>query len=657
MPTSRPLVVLAATAALGGAFLAGTAVTGPGTASSPAGKTLAAGPGPVPAAAAGAPVGFADSCAELLAAYHERATALVGPWGWDQYGGPVLLRNELVIDDGFAVSRDLDMAFQARSAQPVAGLAEAAAAAPAAQRATSDDSGTNVQEAGVDEPDVVKTDGSLLVRLDDGVLTTYDVSGGSEPTELGRLVLDRARYGELLLVDETATVIAAQRDGSTRVLTVDLADPTAPSVTATSELSGTPLGVRLHGSAVRVVVANGLPDLPFVHPSRKRTDDEARKANQAIVRETTLDDWLPTLTESDATEPLVGCDAVAIPDEAAGLDTVAVVGFDAATPDERSVQGLLGTADVAYFSADHLYLASGNGGGWWGCCDVGRPMPFVDEPTFPGSRLADEDLAGTTTVHDLALDGTGTTYLASGRVDGYVADRWAMDEYAGVLRLALGPTHLTGNFNSVVTLEQDGPALVEIGRVDKLGVNEQIESVRWFDGLAIVVTFRQIDPLYAIDLTDAADPQLLGELKIPGFSEYLHPLGSMRMIGLGQGPTGERGRWGAQAGLFDVTDLTDPKRLDVLSYRANSQALAGVDPRQLTWLPDQRTILTVVAEGWAGRTGYVSVISLDDGEMTNRMVEVEHGSDVSEVRTVPLPDGRVVLVTGSEVSYFEVEAP
>lgn len=646
MPSPRPFVVLVATAALGGAFLAGTAVTGadpdPDPGPRPRAQTLAAGPGGVPAAAAGAPVDFADSCADLLAAYHERAEALVGPWGWGQV--------EIMLERGPLVRSEAG----ARGPIMFAADAEAvgvAASAPVAQRATSDDSGTNVQEAGVDEPDVVKTDGELLVRLDDGVLTTYDVAGGAEPTDLGRLVLDRARGGELLLVDGTATVIASQDDGSTRVVTVDLSDPAAPAVTATSELSGRLLGARLHGSTVRVVVAAGLPDLPFVHPSRKRSDAAALEANRDVVRRTTLDDWLPTLTEDDDASPAVGCDAVAIPEEDAGLDTVAVVGFDAGSPDERSVQGLLGAADVAYFSVDHLYLAAGQGSGWWGCCE---PVPLPPGRVFSGTRTFDDDLAGTTVLHDLALDGSGTTYLASGRVDGYVADRWAMDEYAGVLRVAVGPTQTTGNFNSVVTLEQDGPALVEIGRVDELGVNEQIQSVRWFDGLAIVVTFRQVDPLYAVDLSDPADPALLGELKIPGFSEYLHPLGSMRMIGLGQGPTGKRGRWGAQAGLFDVTDLTDPRRLDVLSYAGGSQALAGLDPRQLTWLPESRTILTVVAEGWTGRTGYVSVITLDGGRMTNRMVEVEHGSDVDEVRTVPLPDGRVVLVTGTDVSYFDV---
>ena len=99
-----------------------------------------------------------------------------------------------------------------------------------------------------------------------------------------------------------------------------------------------------------------------------------------------------------------------------------------------------------------------------------------------------------------------------------------MDEHDGVLRLAVGPSAETGNFNSVVTLREDGDDLEEVGRVDGLGVGEDIKAVRWFDGLAIVVTFRQVDPLYPVDLTDPDDPRLLGELKIPGFSEYLHPI-------------------------------------------------------------------------------------------------------------------------------------
>lgn len=638
MPRSRPLLVLGATAALVGAFLAGTAVSG---SDSPQGQRVAAGPGPVPAAATGAPVGFADDCGELLDAYVDRAVELVGPWGWGQWYGSNL--------QGFAGRRaSADMAVPLASAYRVLGKS------PSSQRATSEESGTNVQESGVDEPDVVKTDGELLVRLDDGVLTTYDVSGGSAPATLGRLFVAGSRSGELLLSESTATILVGRDDGSTVVHTLDLADPAAPALTATTEYDARLLAARLHGSAVRVVLAAGLPELPFVEPRRSRTTRQATRANRKLVRETTIEDWLPTVADRDgAARPLLDCSEVALPEETVGLDTLAVVGFesgDSGDPDTRSVQGLAAAADFAYFSTDHLYLAAGHGTGGWGCCAFRADDRVWPQPAY------DEDLAGTTTVHDLALDGTGTTYLASGRVDGHVADRWAMDEQGGVLRLAVGPSQRTGNFNSVVTLEQDGPVLAEVGRLDKLGVREQIQSVRWFDGLAIVVTFRQVDPLYAIDLTDAARPTLVGELKIPGFSEYLHPLGKNRMIGIGQGPTddGRRG-WGAQVGFFNVTDLADVQRLDVLSYGRNTQALAGLDPRQLTWLPEQRTVLTVVERyNRAGRTGYVSVLHFAHRRIENRMVEVEHGSDVDQVRTVPLPDGRVVLVTGSEVSYFAV---
>jgi uncharacterized secreted protein with C-terminal beta-propeller domain len=246
------------------------------------------------------------------------------------------------------------------------------------------------------------------------------------------------------------------------------------------------------------------------------------------------------------------------------------------------------------------------------------------------------------------------TYVASGEVEGTIADRWSMDAVDGSLRVAVGASSETGNFNSVITLREDGSKLLEDGRVDKLGVNEQIKSVRWFDDLAIVVTFRQTDPLYAIDLSDPAAPVLMGELKIPGYSEYLHPLGEHRLIGIGQDASSDGMVLGAQAALFDVTDLTNPRQIDVVRYAKQTQAGAATDPRQFTWLPDQRTALTVVSEGWTGTTGWVSVLSLDNGSMTNRMVEVEHGTDVADVRLVPLASGKVALVTGEDVEFFDV---
>ena len=574
------------------------------------------------------------TCERLLDWYVERGLDRVTAYGWDY---PYVAQDFGFEEDGLV--RD-----QFRSS---AGSAELAAPAPATARATESGTGTNVQEAGVDEPDVVKTDGTLLVRMRDGELLTYDVTG-DEPEQLGSLALPDAEAAELLLVDDRVVVLAGDesdydRRGATRVLVVDLAEPEDPEIVDDAEYAAAYVTARQHGSTVRLVVSAELPDLPFVQPRRWwRDDEEALEKNREIVRDSTLEDWLPGVTRDGDSESLLDCSDVEVPDDESGLGTLAVVGFDPATPDIWSGTGLATASTLAYFSADRMYLATG---GW------SDPWLPIDEPCC-AFRDTGGSWSGSSHLYAFSLDGDETTYVASGEVDGSIADRWSMDEYAGVLRVAVGPTGQTGNFNSIVTLREEGDDLVETGRVDKLGVNEQIESMRWFDGLAIMVTFRQVDPLYAVDLTDPSAPKLMGSLKIPGFSEYLHPLGTQRLVGVGQDADLRGTTRGAQTALFDVSDLTEPRRLDTVTYGPGTTAGAGTDPRQFTWLPDRRTVLTVIADGSKGTTGWVSVLELDRGRMDNRMVEVEYGDEVSDVRLVPLPDGRVVLVTGDEVSFF-----
>jgi hypothetical protein len=568
---------------------------------------------------ANADLAVASSCEDLLDSYIDRALDQVGPYGW---GG-------IVMYDAMA---------GAESSAPT----ETARTAVKTSRSVSNESGTNVQELGVDESDVVKVSGSLLLRLRDGVLLAYDVSG-DEPRLLSETPLDDTRGngwigdpgGELVFVGGRAVVLGTSSDGlSTTITTVDLSDPTSPSVVDATTIRGRASAVRLHGDVVRVVVHNGLPELDFSFPDGTFGQIRARMRNRGLVRETTLADWLPTVDG----DPIVDCTDVAIPeDEEIALGTTTVLALDPAAPTTRTSTAVATDSDTAYFSPDRFYLATAPQWGWIDCLDC---------------RFAPGRPSGTTPIFAFALDGMDATYVASGEVEGTIADRWSMDAVGGSLRVAVGPSSETGNFNSVITLREDGSDLVEDGRVDDLGIDEQIKSVRWFDDLAIVVTFRQTDPLYAIDLTDPAAPRLLGELKIPGFSEYLHPLGEHRLIGVGQDASTAGVTRGAQAALFDVTDLTNPRQLDVVRYPKNSQAGAGLDPRQFTWLPEQRVALTVVSQGWTGTTGWVSVLSLDGGSMSNRMVEVEHGSDVADVRLVPLASGRVALVTGEDVSFF-----
>lgn len=644
--TRRVVRTAGAVTALAAAFAAGTLVPD----RVPEGQTL---PGLVdtaflPAAAAEAAGLVTRDCDALLRSYQERALAQVGPYGWS-YGGGLY-------------ARATALATAASGIEDSAGSDDRAA--------TSSETGTNVQEAGVDEPDIAKTDGEHLYRTHGGTLVAYDVSG-DEPRELSRTKLPgkgRDAYGdvEIVLVGDRVVAFSTGVDATdeddwssptTTLAVVDVSDPNAPDVVETLSVDGTLDSVRQHGDLVRVVVATGLPALDFRTPGSRLGERSALAHNRRLVRRTTLADWLPQGAVSDGNATgLVRCDAVAVPEDGEGtLGTTSVLTLtpDSVRPGRFATTGvaLASPSRTTYTSTDRLYLATDAGGWavpWRGAWD-GRGRSLVDIPVEPTGE------PGRTHLYAFALDGPTTTFTAAGTVDGAVADRWSMDSADEVLRVAVGPTEATGNFSSVLTLAERDGRLVETGRVDKLGVDEEIKSVRWFDDLAIVVTFRQTDPLYAIDLTDTEAPRLLGELKIPGYSQYLHPISDTRLIGVGQRANPRTGaERGGQAALFDIADLTDPRRLDTVAYPRSSWMNAADDPRQFTWLPGASTALTVVTDGETGRTAWLTQLAVTDDGLRESRTEVDHGHDVWRVRLLPLGERRVAMVTGDGVRFVDV---
>ena len=181
-----------------------------------------------------------------------------------------------------------------------------------------------------------------------------------------------------------------------------------------------------------------------------------------------------------------------------------------------------------------------------------------------------------------------------------------------------------------------------------------------------------------LDLTDPARPRVLGALHLPGWSSYLHPVGPHLVLGLGQTsprvtvdppipvPTPAAAAEGsvtaqpssfsvshAKATLFDISDLAHPRARATVDYPAGSVAQAGMQPHQVTWLPDSRTLLTVVSNGYGGRV-WVSVLTVGDGTLHDRLVPVATTADVAGIRTVPLADGRVVLVAGDAVRFLSL---
>jgi hypothetical protein len=630
--------------ALGGAFLLGTTVD------SPLPDRADNDDIPRPAATAGEPLSAGDlslvaagDCDTLLEWYVDNTRDQVTAWGWG--GG----RFGYAMDDG--IRRD------AMALSDVAGAAPFAADSRAANKSlsqSSSETGTNVQEVGVDETDVVKTNGEVLVRLVEDDLVVHDVSGAA-PERVSRFDLPGNVEGqpELLLVGDRAVVFSQRwtQDGpTTRVDTVSLADPASPDLVSTSAYDASLLSARQYDETVRLVLGTGLPMLDFVTPQGELTEREALKRNRAVLAESSIEDWLPTVADGDdEAQQLVDCADMARPEDFAGAGTVSVIGWSADEPADRSSTGVATGSQVVYSSTDRLYLATS---AWTGCC-IAFDGPLVDRimPPWPGGG---DD--GTTQLHAFALEGRDASYLGSGEVEGSVRDRWAMDAVDGTLRVAVGPTGQTGDWNSVVTLEEKDGALQPLGRVDRLGVNEQIMSVRWFDDLAVLVTFRQVDPLYAIDLSDPSRPKKLGALKIPGFSDYLHPIGGDRILGLGVDADLDGMTRGGQAAVFDLADPRSPKRLDVETYARNIEVRAGQEPRQFTWVADQQTAYTVIARHGrnGGTTGWVSMLKIGkDGTIERRNVKGTTGyDDVAALRTVPLSDGRVVVVTEDDARFL-----
>ena len=664
----RPLLTAGVATGVVGAFVAGALVSGDGTGDGSSADSAPGGTGPTNVAFQ-ADLDPAKSCDELLDAYVDRGLGRVTAWGWEDPYRIYYAQRDFAPQNGNLngvngfphALDDLGLSYEAAGGladlpAPTSANQRSTKSAPTTQRAQNSDTGTNVQEIGVDEPDVVKTNGTLLARVHDDELVVYDVTG-KRTARLSSIGLPGLEDAEIMLTGDTVVAVgvdekappaeASYGDGAplgTRVLTVSLADPARPEVVDDVAYDARLLSARQHGDAFRLVLSSGLPDLGFVHPHRGLNVRAALDRNRAKVKRSTIEDWLPTMTagDSDPTQ-LLDCTDVAIPSDELTLDTVSVVGFRADDPADVDAIGLAGATDIAYESADHLYLAAtpswGNG---FECfdCPYTRTVPSVQ--------------GGSTYLFDFQVDGTRAIHVASGEVEGAIDDRWAMDEADGVLRVAVTPTSETGNFNSVVTLKREGQDLVELGRLDHLGPNERLTSVRWSDGLAILVTYRQVDPLLAVDLTDLKRPRLIAKLKIPGFSSYLHPLGPKRLVGIGEGPGPGGYGWGAQAGLFNVAHLKRVHRMDVHHYAQGTEPLAGTDPRSFTFINSARTILTVVQDYRRTRIGYLSVLHIEDGKLHNRMVQVEYGDDVDQVRAVPLPDGRIVLVTGDDAEFFDL---
>ena len=500
-----------------------------------------------------------DSCIELeehvafnTDAYYDFYEGLEAPYNNDFY----------YLEDDFVM---------AESAEESTGASEPTDSGAELKSADSADeaSETNVQVAGVDEADIVKNDLEYIYVLKDNTVKIISAYPAEEMEELDEVTFDDGDFwptdmyvdgDRLVVLGETYASIYEEANGEPQPFEEDVEvaidyDYSYWDWDTLTKVYVFDISDRSDVELMRSVVFEG-----YYESSRKVDDMVYLVVERYESYYSYEDDWdeneiLPLYydsTEGDI-ETITGCgDVWYYP----GVDTTEYL-ILAAIPVEDSKaevteEVILGSSGDVYSSRDNLYVAEYSSNyDWWGWDDYGSD----DEESI---------------IHKFALNEGDIAYEGEGRVPGSVLNQFSMDEQNGYFRVAttIGDVWSGDSTNNLYILDEE---MNLTGSVEGIAPGEEIYSVRFMGDRAYMVTFKKVDPFFVIDVADPTSPEVLGELKIPGYSDYLHPYGDDYVIGFGKDTVeAEEDNWwgtpfawyqGLKIAMFDVSDLENPKEL------------------------------------------------------------------------------------------------
>ena len=412
---------------------------------------------------------------------------------------------------------------------------------------SNDYSETNIQVEGVDEPDIVKTDGRYLYVLAGNEVVILRAYPGINAEVVSRIQLDYHPSG-LFVTDSRLVIIGSeyyydyyylwdsrQYYHGASVLVYDISSRSEPNLIQNVTTEGHYLDSRLIGDHVYLTVTHYLWSW--------YNDDDIH---------------LPMITNNGVTRQITPRDIYYWADPASSytLTSIISINVEDSTLDQKIY--LTDAGHEMYVSEDYVYLAKhhyivtvdGSGRNW-----------------FPN-----------TVVHKIAISEGRINYVASGIVPGWILNQFSMDEHRGYFRIATTTGQRWGDEskNNVYVMNKD---METVGKLEGLAPGETIYSARFFGNRCYLVTFKKIDPFFVIDLRNPESPKVLGKLKIPGFSTYLHPYDENHVIGIGKDADDQGSfAWfqGLKMSLFDVTNVYRPKevaKIDIGDRGTHSEAL------------------------------------------------------------------------------------
>ncbi len=414
-----------------------------------------------------------------------------------------------------------------------------------------DFSQTNIQVEGVDEPDIVKTDGTYLYIVAGSKIVIVKAYPADQAVVLSEISLEDSQDPVNIFINEDRLVVFSesyetyQSDdikymygwwgvSKTVIAIYDVSDREHPKVDKEIKVDGSYVDSRMIGEYVYVIISEYSSNI------YRNVDDNITLC-------------IPEITIDDETEQ-IPADQIYYIDVPELSDTMThVLSINIYDGEVNQKSFMLGSSQSMYVSKNNIFLAY---------LHYEYIYPLLESQ--PGENIQ------TTILHKISIDAEDISYAAQGEVPGMILNQFSMDEHDGYFRIAttIGSVWGGESTNNIYILDEN---LKRVSEIEDIAPGERIYSARFMGGKAYLVTFKKIDPFFTIDLSDPKNPQILGELKIPGYSDYLHPYDENHIIGIGKDTVepeeGETWSWnfawyqGIKIALFDVSDFENPKEV------------------------------------------------------------------------------------------------
>ncbi|QGQ97464.1 hypothetical protein EHS13_22530 [Paenibacillus psychroresistens] len=476
----------------------------------------------------------------------------------------------------YAPSTDQTMDLISKSPVSNAETAPAApvAAMPAPNGASSDHSSTNVQVKGVDEADIVKTDGQYIYQVNKQRIIVTKALPAEEmkvvatlpfteqqfmPTELyldeTRLIVIGTSYNNIAISAPNSIQADSKRlmpirgQSTVKAIQYDIRNKENIQKVREIELEGSYVTSRKIGASLYLIANQYVNSYSIMN--------EKTEVPSPGFRDTAVSDKLIP----------IGYDHMRYFPQSIQPNYLLIAGVNLDQPTTKAnVEAYLGSSQNVFASEKNLYITLSQ------YKHLNGVEPVANASNVSPIALPQQQT--TSLVYKFMLDQATVRFAGSGEVPGTVLNQYAMDEYAGYFRIATTSGEAWRNDeqtskNNVYVLNE---ALEVTGKLENLAPGERIYSTRFMGNRAYIVTFKQVDPLFVIDLTNPQSPKVLGSLKIPGYSDYLHPYDENHIIGFGKdtvvvsngnsGITGSNSTTafyqGMKIAMFDVTDVSHP---------------------------------------------------------------------------------------------------